>query len=95
MLGVHKTDDPGRAPAAYAVAPETAGGTVPGSGPGCQKPGGQLVRKGVMRVTRKPYKTPDSRQARRKPLIMHDLSDFLRGVLSGSKARKRAYLETI
>ena len=48
-----------------------------------------------MPVMRKPYKTLDSPQARHTPLIMHGLSDFRHEVLSGTKARKRAYLETI
>ena len=48
-----------------------------------------------MRVMLKPYKTPTFGNIDAKPLKSHGLSECGRGVLSGSKTRKRVYLETI
>ena len=49
-----------------------------------------------MRVMRKRYKTPTFGNIAAKPLKAHGLSECGGGgVLSGSKTRKRVYLETI
>ena len=60
---------------------------------------GQPVRKkampAMMRVMRKPYKTPTFANIDAKPSRSHGLCECGGGVLSGSKTRKRVYLETI
>ena len=48
-----------------------------------------------MSVMRKPYKTPTFGASVHKPLEIHKLLECLSGMLSGSKTRKRVYLETI
>ena len=48
-----------------------------------------------MRVMRKPYKTPTFGISVPKPLEIYELSERYSGVLSGSKTRKRVYLETL
>jgi len=63
--------------------------------PGRQEPGGQLVRKDAMRVMRKPYKTLEQRKNEYNLLKKQALGSIARGALSGSKTRRRVYLETI
>ena len=48
-----------------------------------------------MRVMRKPYKTPTLGNSIPGHLKIHALSERYGCVLSGSKTRKRVYLETI
>ena len=53
------------------------------------------MMRAMMRVMRKPYTTPTFGNIDTKPLTPHALSECGGGVLSGSKTRKRVYLETI
>jgi hypothetical protein len=59
------------------------------------KSDGQLVRNEGMRVMWKPYNTRTSVKISSKPLNIQGLCERGSAVLSGSKAPKRVYLETV
>jgi len=61
--------------------------------PGREKSGGLPLRKELLYIIRKPYKTQNKSQDSPQPLIAGYLYDFPQSVLSKSKIQKRVYLK--